>query len=167
MTVDDMRLGRLLLGIRALPGWLAAVARRRPAVGGELGGARRDRIQPLVDRFVELGFVRLHDGEDGLAGGVVAQFWKLRPQQADGITDAASFHAFAEPGWAKAVTTFIVTPDGDGSLLTTTTAVAPTDPAARRAFARYWLLIRGPSGLIRREWLAAIARRAELPQRRS
>lgn len=39
-------------------------------------------------------------------------------------------------------------------------APSVTDDAARRAFALYWLLIRGPSGLIRRSWLAAIDRRA-------
>jgi len=57
-----------------------------------------------------------------------------------------------------------VTPDGDGSLLTTTTAVVPTNAAARRAFGRYWLLIRVPSGLIRREMLAAVDRRARRPR---
>jgi hypothetical protein len=35
-----------------------------------------------------------------------------------------------------------------------------TDDHSRRVFGRYWLLIRPFSGLIRREWLAAIARRA-------
>jgi hypothetical protein len=35
-----------------------------------------------------------------------------------------------------------------------------TDERSRRAFGRYWLLIRPFSGLIRRRWLAAIVRRA-------
>ena len=51
--------------------------------------------------------------------------------------------------------------DGAGeSVLVTETRVAPVDDAARRAFGRYWLLIRPFSGLIRRRWLAAAARRA-------
>jgi hypothetical protein len=48
----------------------------------------------------------------------------------------------------------------DDGQLTTETRVLLTDEASRRAFARYWLLIRPFSGLIRRRWLAAVARRA-------
>ncbi len=118
-------------------------------------------LHALLESFVDRGFVCLRDDEHSLALGAVAQFWKPRPAWAPGVTDAASFHAFDAPGWAKAVTTLAVVPDGTGSLLTTTTAVTGTDDAARRAFGRYWALIRVPSGLIRREWLAAIARRAE------
>lgn len=44
--------------------------------------------------------------------------------------------------------------------LTTETRVLLTDERSRRAFGRYWLLIRPFSGLIRRRWLAAIVRRA-------
>jgi hypothetical protein len=44
--------------------------------------------------------------------------------------------------------------------LATETRVALTDPAARRAFRRYWLVIRPFSGLVRRSWLRAARRRA-------
>jgi hypothetical protein len=47
----------------------------------------------------------------------------------------------------------------DGTL-TTETRVQLTDANARRAFRRYWLVIRPFSGLIRRAWLRAIAQRA-------
>ena len=43
--------------------------------------------------------------------------------------------------------------------------VHATDTAARRAFARYWTVIRPGSGFIRRMWLRAIKRRAESPGR--
>lgn len=42
----------------------------------------------------------------------------------------------------------------------TITRVNGTDQASSRKFAPYWAIIRGPSGLIRRSWLAAIDRRA-------
>jgi hypothetical protein len=136
--------------------------------GGTVDGGRRlgplagAGDQALSEVFVGLGFVRLRDDDHGLALGAVAQFWKVRPARAPGVTDAASFYAFDTPGWAKAVTTLTVVPYGTGSsLLTTTTAITGTDDAARRAFGRYWTIIRVPSGLIRREWLAAITRRAE------
>ena len=50
---------------------------------------------------------------------------------------------------------------GGGTLLAAETRVLATDPAARRAFARYWRLIRAGGGLIRLELLRAVARRAE------
>ena len=52
-----------------------------------------------------------------------------------------------------------------GGALTTETRVWLTDASARRGFATYWLLIRPFSGLIRRRWLAAAVRRAEVVHR--
>jgi hypothetical protein len=46
----------------------------------------------------------------------------------------------------------------NASLLVTETRVAAVDPAARRAFRRYWLAVGPFSGLIRRRWLAAAER---------
>jgi hypothetical protein len=51
-------------------------------------------------------------------------------------------------------------PRGDGCVLSTETRVAAADAAARHAFRRYWLAIGPFSKLIRRRWLAAVARRA-------
>jgi hypothetical protein len=56
---------------------------------------------------------------------------------------------------------FRVEPQGEGTLLTTETRVLATDPASRRRFRRYWLVIRAGSGLTRRSWLRAAKRRAE------
>jgi hypothetical protein len=49
---------------------------------------------------------------------------------------------------------------GDGTRLSTETRVQPTDTAAR-AFRPYWWAIRAGSGLIRRDVLRAVRRRAE------
>jgi hypothetical protein len=49
---------------------------------------------------------------------------------------------------------------GGGSLLVTETRVAAVDEHALRAFLRYWRLVGPFSRLIRRRWLAAIARGA-------
>ena len=49
---------------------------------------------------------------------------------------------------------------GDHVELITETRVAGTDRASNMKFAPYWALIRFPSGLIRRCWLAAIERTA-------
>jgi hypothetical protein len=49
-----------------------------------------------------------------------------------------------------------------GSRLETETRVYLTDAASRRRFACYWLVVRPFSGAVRRSWLAAARRRAEL-----
>jgi len=65
-------------------------------------------------------------------------------------------HPLAEagPGTVRIATNF----HADGERLSTETRVAAVDDGARRAFARYWRVVGPFSALIRRRWLAAIAR---------
>ena len=84
----------------------------------------------------------------------IGQPWKLRGGERRRDVD---FRTFADPGFAKMAFNFRL----DGSTLSTETRVLLTDERSRRAFRRYWLVIRPFSGLIRRAWLRAIARRAE------
>ena len=96
--------------------------------------------------------------------GQVARYWTPRPAAGPASSHTPEgFARFAEPGWAKAALSLQLTPlPGGGTLLAAETRVLATDPAARRAFARYWRLIRaGGAGLIRLELLRAVARRAE------
>jgi hypothetical protein len=48
--------------------------------------------------------------------------------------------------------------------LRTETRVLLTDEASRRAFARYWLVVKPFSGLIRRRWLALARERIDRRQ---
>ena len=50
----------------------------------------------------------------------------------------------------------------EGQQLSTETRIFASTPKAKRTFAVYWLVIRGGSGFIRRMWLRAIRKRAEL-----
>jgi hypothetical protein len=61
--------------------------------------------------------------------------------------------ANAGPGQVRVVTDF----RADGRTLTTETRIAAVDDVARRAFGRYWRVVRPFSGLVRRRWLRAIA----------
>lgn len=72
------------------------------------------------------------------------------------IVDPVGLAAFDRPGYVKIALDFRAEP----GWLSTETRVLATDPRTRRRFAVYWALIRGFSGLIRREWLRAILRRA-------
>jgi hypothetical protein len=61
-------------------------------------------------------------------------------------------------GYSVATLNFVLTPDGDGTIVTTETRVFSKGPTARRRFARYWRVIYPGSSLIRHMWLRAIQR---------
>jgi hypothetical protein len=77
------------------------------------------------------------------------------------VAALADFVAFDEPGWVKVAMDLRVEPERGGTRILTETRVLATDAVARRSFGAYWLLIRAGSGLIRRDLLRGIARRAE------
>ena len=93
--------------------------------------------------------------------GGVGQPWRWTATPSHPGLDLHGLQAFDTPGWAKLAMDFELTADGDGTALSTETRVAGTDATARRAFARYWTVIRGPSALLRRIMLAAVAASAE------
>jgi hypothetical protein len=76
------------------------------------------------------------------------------------IAPLEEFARFAEPGWTKYLTDFHLQPCNGGVQLTTETRGYSTDSRARRRFAVYWALIRPASGLVRRDMLATVRRRA-------
>lgn len=107
------------------------------------------------------GFTPLaSDEKSETVAGLVGRFWHL-----DGglvpIPDGEAFVRFAETGTPKLVIGFRVTPDPLGTLLTTETRVFCPDRYSLLRFAPYWMLIRVPSGLIRRRTLRAIKAAAE------
>jgi hypothetical protein len=80
------------------------------------------------------------------------------------IEDPQGFADLEEPGFAKAVMNFRMEDEGGGwTRLTTETRIHATDASALRRFAAYWRLIYPGSALIRRTWLRAIRKRAEIP----
>ena len=134
---------RLLMGLRTL-------GRR----GGDSGGT-------VLEGFRRMGFrvVAEDPGRELVIAGI-GRFWKpsggLRR-----VEGAEQFAAFDEPGYAKVAFNFVL----ESGELSTETRIAGTDDRARRRFGAYWLLIRPGSGLIRREWLGAIARQARTVER--
>jgi hypothetical protein len=67
-----------------------------------------------------------------------------------------------KPKRALAVMNFRLEPVGDRIRLTTETRITTTDRGAWLRFGCYWLVIRAGSAFIRRAWLRAIRKRAEL-----
>ncbi|OLR93913.1 hypothetical protein BJP25_15565 [Actinokineospora bangkokensis] len=101
---------------------------------------------------------RLHaDPPRELLLGDIARYAALRPSRPDVPRgDLCAFRAFNDPGWTKVAMNFTLCTQGGGTLLRTETRVLSTDAAAKRAFARYWLLVRAGSGLIRRDILRGV-----------
>ncbi len=144
LQARDLTLMRVLMGIRTLG---------RRAESGD---------RTVLAGFEKMGFrpIAEEPGQELVVAGI-GQFWKpsggLRK-----VTSKEQFLAFEEPGYAKVAFNLRI----QGGELSTETRIAGTDARSRRLFGFYWLLIRPGSGLIRREWLRALERRAQAPARR-
>ena len=149
----DLRLTRLLMSIRAVPG-------RLRGAGRPPGGLPADR--GFIEAFIEDGFRELRvDPPWTFVAGTAGQPWRLRGEESVDVVDLDGLRAFARPGFVRLATSFELEAIGDGTRLSTETRVQPTDAAAARAFRAYWWAIRAGSGLIRRDMLQAVRRRAE------
>ncbi|SOC53257.1 hypothetical protein SAMN05660748_4361 [Blastococcus aggregatus] len=100
------------------------------------------------------------DPPSSVVFGGVLQPWQLTGGEPGPALDAGRLRAWATPGWVKAAMDFRLTPSGSGTQLSSETRVTATDPASRRAFARYWRVIRPGSSAVRWEVLTAVELRA-------
>ena len=131
--------------------WLRRFGRGDP-------GVRRPFLDPALPGAVPLDDVL---GE-GVVIGLTGQFWRLRgSRDPERPRTAVEFLAYDRPDMCKAVLDFRIERLGPGQCrLSTETRVHVADPAARRAFRRYWLVIRPFSGLTRILFLRAVRRQA-------
>jgi len=138
LSGEELKLMRALMGLRSL------------------GRSRDDGSRTVLDSFKRMGFrvIAEEPGEELVVAGI-GRFWKLSGGLRR-VEGREQFTRFDEPGYAKVAFNFRLR-DGE---LSTETRIAGTDAHARRRFGLYWLLVRPGSGLIRREWLRAIAKRA-------
>lgn len=140
LSLDQLRITRGLVAVRHL--------------GAEPVSISRSLLTDGPVRLLEV------DPPWYAVGGAIARPWQLKAQRRN-VESLEGFAAFTEPGWVKYLTDFSVRPSGDGAQLTTVTRGCGTDWTARARFVPYWALIRLPSGLIRREMLAAVDRAAQ------
>lgn len=86
----------------------------------------------------------------------------VREQRRPDVRTAQQFVDDRELGSVKMAFDFRAEEAGDGwSVPSTETRVMALDDATRRGMGRYWRLIVPGSGLLRRQWLNGIRRRAE------
>ena len=154
ITPNEMPLFRALMLIRALPALM--IHKRRPPFRGQ---------RSIFEQAQRGGFTLLAERSDReMVLGIVGQFWKLSGNVVT-VADGHEFLACDPPGYATAAINFHTAESGDGTTrLSTETRIHAGDAESRRMFARYWLVIRWGSGLIRRTWLRAIKHRAEAVQ---
>lgn len=152
---DEIRLLRPLFELRALP--TRIMGKRGPNPSG---------AQPALELFADEGFVMLRrdaepvDGRAVLIFGAAGKFWSPAHNTPLSFDSPQGFLDFDVPGYAKTVARFEVWEEGGSTRIETETLVAGTDAASTRKFALYWAIIRGPSGLLRRSWLAGVDRRS-------
>lgn len=152
---------KLDLSGSALVRWLFRL-RRLPALFLPHVKQRQNGLGLTLDGLLKSGFILLSESPPReIVLGLVGKFWT-----SSGCIqrlEAAGFSSFAEPGYAKAVWNFSLSPPAEGiTRLSTETRVLCLDEISRRRFRFYWLFIRPFSGLIRIEALRAIKLQAEM-----
>lgn len=152
VTFRDVPIARVLVAVRDLP---AAVPARRSA-------ARPGAT--LLDLLTGRGYTVVVDEATRLLVVGIGQPWKVTggPHlEVDPGAGAGAVRDVEAPGMVVVLSAFWALPAEGGCRLVAETRVLPTDAAAERAFTPYWRLVAPFSGLIRRELLAAAARRVE------
>ncbi len=143
---------RLLFWIRALPARLAGKS-----------GMGFAPSQPLLKQM-EGNFIFLADIPDReIVFGMIGQAWKLTDGQVVRLVEPQEFVQFERPDYAKVAANFYISEScHDGCFkVSTESRTYVADPASRKKFARYWLVIYLGSSYIRTLMLQAIKRRAE------
>jgi hypothetical protein len=144
-TFGDMKALATLLKIRG-------AALRIP----DTGGLPQDKR--VLDAFSAPGVV-LGGSEHEI---VVCWIADLRAKRLADVGTLQEFADYREQSAIKMAFNFNVEDAGEGwSTISTETRVAALAESSRRGMARYWRLIVPGSGLLRRQWLDGIKRRAE------
>jgi hypothetical protein len=159
------RIYRAILTVSAdeIPFYRTLAWIRRGMAGGPESVLNPPDGVPLITVATRTSFVTLADvpGREVVIGTVVLAPPGVRLAVG---SEAASFQALDQEGFAKAAIAFLITPGKDGwAMLRTETRIWATDPESRDRFARYWCVIAPGSAVTRLMWLRAIKVRAEAP----
>jgi hypothetical protein len=145
VPMRDLRLTRGLMRVRML---------------GRRSHASLDRL--VLDAFPP-GELARNEPVELLFGLVAPTSLRVDVHSVAGLrpVDLDDFGRPLPDGWVRIGMDVRLFPAGTSTRVETETRVRATGPRARRAFAAYWCVIRPGSGLIRRELLRVVARRAE------
>jgi hypothetical protein len=141
---------KFLLALRSIPAFIANPCRSPP------------RNQPItLQTIIDSNFGMLAEKpNEEIVLGVTGRFW--RPTGNLSPFNRADFDRPVPAGLARGVWNFSLSEQSDGqTILSTETRVICGDPASRRKFKGYWLIVRPFSGLIRLIMLRRVRKTAE------
>ena len=139
LNVSDSWMIRILLALRGIP--------RKTSTG--------------MEGWKKMGFVVLeHQPDKEIILGLIGQFWKANGNIQSFVRE--EFITMINPAFVKAVWNFKISPlDESRVLLETETRIFCAGDQVRKRFYRYWFFVKPFSGLIRKEMLKIIKRKAE------
>jgi hypothetical protein len=141
---------KALLTLRSVPQFVAHPCRTWPR-------NQQVTLQTLIDS--DFGLLA-EKPEEEIILGVTGRFW--RPSGNLSPFHRADFDEPVPEGVARAVWNFSLSDRGNGqTILGTETRIICGDPASRRKFLAYWLIVRPFSGLIRLIMLKRVRKIAE------
>jgi hypothetical protein len=152
VTTSDMPLATVLGTLRYLPPALAKKPRAAPAPA-----------QPFLTLLLEQGNIVLaREPDHELVLGAIGRFHQVLDQQLIPLHSADEFAAFTDPSYQKLAMSVRVEERKHGELrLSLEHRTHALSPAARRAFARYWVLIYPFGNFVSWLLLRAVRRLAE------
>ena len=146
---------RVLFGARSLAERVMSVARGRAFAEPPAPASLRLEDMTGHGEWVRLGENPPHE----IAFGTIGRFWAGETQWLE--IDADEFAAFAAPGYARIACNLSVRPYGAAhSLVSYECRTQATDPAARRAFLRYWRPLSPFIGVVLRAQLGVVSAEA-------
>lgn len=146
---------RLLFGVRSMGERTVAAVRGLPLEEPQAP----DKLR-LTDMTEQGEWVRLGDNPpDEFVFGAIGRFWSGKTSWES--INAADFHQFDRPGFAKIACNFSLRSYGaEHTIVTYECRTQGTDPVATKGFLRYWRPLSPAIGVILRAQLAVIARQA-------
>jgi hypothetical protein len=156
MDIARLPLVRLLMSLRAAPALIASPRTRLARLRHPENAHSLTLRTVLGHDFALLA----EEPPTEIVMGLTGQFWTLSGSLVP--TDPATFRDQPPAGTARAAWNFHLA-DGpaSSSVLSTETRVRCADEQSRRAFGRYWRVVRWGSGLIRRAILQAVRGQAK------
>jgi hypothetical protein len=148
----------VLFGVRSAGERLVTAVRRRPRAAAAVPATMRLSDLPERGEWARFGDAPPNE----IVFGAVGRFWAGETTWLP--TDAESFAAFAEPGYARIGCNLSFRDYGSRTLVSYEARTRATDAASRAAFGRYWRVVDPFVGVVMRGTLRLLERTVAEPE---